>query len=131
MAPRKKPALQTNQRAATDVDTDVGRRLRLARLGMEMSQDQVATALKVSFQQIQKYEKGVNRLSVARLIQLAELFSTTPHELIGWKSAFKVQTTIDAVTVGLVEEFKTLDQDIKSPMKNLILSIIAASKRKK
>lgn len=49
------------------VDLHVGARLRLRRAGLGMSQDALARALGVSFQQVQKYETGANRLSASRL----------------------------------------------------------------
>ena len=54
---------------ATDVH--VGRRMRMRRLMLQMSQEAFATKLGVTFQQVQKYEKGVNRVGAARLQQIA------------------------------------------------------------
>lgn len=53
------------------VDVDVGQRLRIARLAKGMSQSAIAEAAGVSFQQIQKYEQGKNRISAGRLAELA------------------------------------------------------------
>jgi len=50
-------------RRATDVDDHVGRRIRQGRLEIGQSQNGLAAALGVSFQQIQKYENGTNRVS--------------------------------------------------------------------
>jgi transcriptional regulator with XRE-family HTH domain len=52
---------------ATDVH--VGKRMRMRRLMMQMSQEVFAAKLGVTFQQVQKYEKGVNRVSASRLQQ--------------------------------------------------------------
>ena len=46
-------------RSANAVDIHVGRRVRTARLAQQISQEKLAEAVGVSFQQIQKYEKGV------------------------------------------------------------------------
>lgn len=56
---------------ATDVH--VGRRMRMRRLMMQMSQEVFAAELGVTFQQVQKYEKGVNRVSASRLQQAAHI----------------------------------------------------------
>ncbi|MBV9829764.1 MAG: helix-turn-helix transcriptional regulator [Alphaproteobacteria bacterium] len=53
------------------IDVLVGRRLRLRREMLRLSQQQVADALGISFQQIQKYERGVNRVGASRLHQLS------------------------------------------------------------
>jgi transcriptional regulator with XRE-family HTH domain len=52
---------------ATDVH--VGKRMRMRRLMLQMSQEAFAAKLGVTFQQVQKYEKGVNRVSASRLQQ--------------------------------------------------------------
>jgi transcriptional regulator with XRE-family HTH domain len=56
------------------VDKHVGARLRAARLEAGKSQTQVAEALGVTFQQVQKYEKGTNRISAGTLHELSRLF---------------------------------------------------------
>lgn len=53
------------------VDAFIGARVRLRRLNLKMSQEDLSNRLGVTFQQIQKYEKGVNRVSASRLLQLA------------------------------------------------------------
>ncbi len=56
------------------IDVLVGRRARERRTLQGMSQMAVALKLGLSFQQLQKYEKGVNRISASRLYELAQLF---------------------------------------------------------
>jgi transcriptional regulator with XRE-family HTH domain len=58
-------------RSPNPTDVHVGKRIRMRRLEIEMSQDTLAGALGVSFQQVQKYEKGVNRVVAGRLSQIA------------------------------------------------------------
>jgi transcriptional regulator with XRE-family HTH domain len=59
------------------VDAYVGARLRMRRLMIGMSQSKLGEHLGVTFQQIQKYEKGANRISAARLKQAAQILDTT------------------------------------------------------
>jgi transcriptional regulator with XRE-family HTH domain len=56
-----------DERAANAVDRKVGQRVRSRRLEIGMSQERLAELLGVTFQQVQKYEKGVNRIAVSRL----------------------------------------------------------------
>lgn len=56
---------------ASPVDVHVGSLVRKRRLMLGMSQDELAKTIGLSFQQIQKYEKGANRLGPARLQQIA------------------------------------------------------------
>jgi len=58
-------------RGAGVVDVHVGARIRALRNLKEMSQDELGQALGVSFQQVQKYEKGMNRVGAGRLLQIA------------------------------------------------------------
>lgn len=55
------------------VDTHVGRQLRIRRTILGMSQDALAKAAGITFQQIQKYERGVNRMSASRLFDFARV----------------------------------------------------------
>ena len=57
---------------ANDIDLHLGRRLRRRRRLLGLTQQQLASAVGIRFQQIQKYECGANRISAARLWQLAE-----------------------------------------------------------
>jgi transcriptional regulator with XRE-family HTH domain len=59
-------------RAAGKADKDLAQRIRLRRVELMISQAELAAKLGVSFQQIQKYEKGANRVGAARLSQIAE-----------------------------------------------------------
>jgi len=59
------------------VDTHVGSRVRSLRLQMKMSQSDLADKLGITFQQIQKYEKGTNRISSSRLHQIAGIFGVS------------------------------------------------------
>ena len=55
------------------IDLNVGKRLRVRRTLLGMSQEQVAEALELTFQQLQKYEKGANRVSASRLFELSQI----------------------------------------------------------
>jgi transcriptional regulator with XRE-family HTH domain len=53
------------------IDQHVGERIRLRRTELGLTQDQLAQALEVSYQQIQKYETGANRISAGRAYEIA------------------------------------------------------------
>jgi transcriptional regulator with XRE-family HTH domain len=61
---------------ATDIDLHLGKRLRRRRRLLGLTQQQLAQQVGIRFQQIQKYECGANRISAARLWQLAEALET-------------------------------------------------------
>lgn len=56
-----------------DIDRHIGSRIRLARLMRDMSQDQMAKALGLTFQMVQKYERASNRVSAATLEKIAKV----------------------------------------------------------
>lgn len=63
-------------RKPNDVDAHVGARLRQRRMLLGISQEQLAEMLGLTFQQVQKYERGTNRVSASRLFQLARALET-------------------------------------------------------
>lgn len=63
------------QRSAGKPDVEMGKRIRLRRVEQKISQADLGEKLGVSFQQVQKYEKGVNRVGAARLQQIASALS--------------------------------------------------------
>ena len=60
------------------IDKHVGARVRMRRLMVGMSQGKLGEALDVTFQQVQKYEKGANRIGASRLQQLARVLEVPP-----------------------------------------------------
>jgi transcriptional regulator with XRE-family HTH domain len=68
---KKKSSAGKSPRSSGKSDVEFGARIRLRRLEMKISQAELADKLGVSFQQVQKYEKGVNRVGAARLQQVA------------------------------------------------------------
>jgi transcriptional regulator with XRE-family HTH domain len=79
------PSLK-NKRGTGAVDTAIGARVRIIRLERNLSQSDLADGLGLSFQQIQKYEKGANRISSGRLHQIANILKVNVLDLIGSNS---------------------------------------------
>ncbi len=74
-----RPALG-KERTTTSFDKRLGARVRAERLAQDMSQEALAAKLGLTFQQLQKYEKGVNRIAASRLADIA-IALETPLEL--------------------------------------------------
>lgn len=79
MAGSSKPKGATN-RISTLYDREIGKQIRHLRMAADISQSELGRVLGVSFQQVQKYESGTNRLSAGALFQVATLFGV-PIEL--------------------------------------------------
>src|SRR5215208_7589268 len=60
-------------KAPNPVDKYVGSRVRMRRIMLGMSQEKLGEALGLTFQQVQKYEKGTNRVGASRLQQISEI----------------------------------------------------------
>jgi transcriptional regulator with XRE-family HTH domain len=61
------------KKQANPIDVQVGNRVRLRRMLVGMSQEKLGEMLGLTFQQVQKYEKGVNRIGAGRLFQVANI----------------------------------------------------------
>jgi transcriptional regulator with XRE-family HTH domain len=123
-----KKSVKPPARASDDVNKLVGHRVRQLRMQIGLSQQQIAEELGVSFQQVQKYEKGRNRLSASRLIELAHVLNTTPHDLLGYDaSVLDKEPPLNSFNVEaykLVHSFMELPETLLAPIRILIDSLI-------
>jgi transcriptional regulator with XRE-family HTH domain len=65
------------------IDVEVGIRIRTRRKLLGISQTQLAQSLGLTFQQVQKYERGANRVSASTLVRIARTLETTVASLVG------------------------------------------------
>ena len=65
-------------RSPNKTDVYIGKRIKMQRLARGLSQTDVASRLGITFQQIQKYERGTNRVGAGRLQEMANLLGVTP-----------------------------------------------------
>src|SRR6266700_5426827 len=96
--------------ALNPIDKHVGRRVRMRRLMLDMSQTEVAGALGLTFQHVQKYEKGANRVSASRLQHISQILQVpVPFFFEGAPAAFGVSKaakgTADAPSPAYVTDF--------------------------
>lgn len=66
------------KKAPDPIDRHVGSRVRMQRVLMKMSQEKLGEALGLTFQQVQKYEKGTNRIGASRLQQISKTLNVPP-----------------------------------------------------
>jgi len=64
---------RVEKKSPNPVDKHVGRRVRMRRMMLAMSQEKLGNALGLTFQQVQKYEKGTNRIGASRLQQISHI----------------------------------------------------------
>lgn len=65
-------------RRRTSVDTFVGAKVRARRMQLSLSQTDLANALGITFQQVQKYEKGTNRVSASKMWEISKCLKVQP-----------------------------------------------------
>jgi len=98
------------RRAINPTDKYVGSRVRMRRLMLDMSQTDIANALGLTFQQVQKYEKRSNRISASRLQQISQILQVpVPFSFEGAPAGAGIrqaaQGTADAPSPAYVSDF--------------------------
>ncbi|HTT98001.1 MAG TPA: helix-turn-helix transcriptional regulator [Rhizomicrobium sp.] len=76
-------ARNSDEHSPHPLDIALGSRVRLRRKELGFSQDQLARAVGITFQQVQKYEHGTNRISFSRLVEISEALECSVGDLIG------------------------------------------------
>ena len=117
------------ERRPDPFDVEVGVRVRALRKAREISQSDLAAAAGITFQQVQKYERGTNRISASKLQQIARRLGVPISELLGEadsQSAATVNWTL--MTEPDVMEIAQAFHGIRSPglrkkLRGLILSL--------
>ncbi len=108
-------------------NTHLGKKLRMRRLSLGLTQTKVANAINVTFQQIQKYEKGTNGVSSSRLLQLAVFLKVPVSYFYEDYSAHKAEeaTTTQEETVDLNYSFLVkIFSKLSTNQKSKILQIL-------
>lgn len=89
---------------AHPVDVYVGKRLRMRRTILGMSQEAIGNAIGVTFQQVQKYERGINRMGSSRLYDFSRLLGVPVSYFF---EGYAEESGLSTYTAGLAEERPT------------------------
>ena len=84
------------------IDLEIGRRLLVLRRMRELSQEDLAAHIGISFQQVQKYEKGINRIATSRLITFSRILDIPLYYFFDGLCECKESSSQNW---GIVEEF--------------------------
>ena len=119
---------------ARQVDAYVGERIRTRRTELGLTQDDLASALEISYQQVQKYETGANRVSAGRLFQIAlKLDIDVAHFFEGAEQATVSGADVKPMahggtgrsTIQIARNFSEIsDANVRAAINGLIKSII-------
>ena len=110
-------------------EAKIGSRVREARLCAGVSQETLAAQLGLTFQQVQKYEKGANRVSVSRLVEIGQFLGQPidffAQDLLNGAGPTTPPAAIDQVDWKLTAELSGLPAEIKRDFLNLARSLKA------
>ena len=111
------------------VDIHVGSRVRLRRILLGMSQDKLGKALNLTFQQIQKYERGANRIGSSRLYHISQIldvpvsffFDDMSKDVAGETvSGDPLAKFVKRSTLEFMKDFVLLDDHQKKAVHNIV-----------
>ena len=123
------PMIAAKPKAATDADRTIGSRIAALRAAQGLSQTALGHALGVSFQQVQKYEKGRNRIGAGRLQIIADLLKVPVGTFFAAEAASDGNTTVatlfsDPQVLDLVVAFTDISD---ATVRANLLSIVKAA----
>lgn len=95
-----------SSRGATEFDKRLGEAVRAQRKLRNMSQSELAKALGLTFQQVQKYERGANRIAVSTLVKIAEALD---HPIMHFLNAVDAPVILDAEDIAMLDFWRELD----------------------
>jgi transcriptional regulator with XRE-family HTH domain len=96
---------------ANAIDAQIGRNISRRRVRIGLSQSRLAAACGISFQQVQKYEAGTNRVAASRLYVIARTLEVAPADLMpspGWEAAPDTSAAALERLSGLLAQIKPL-----------------------
>lgn len=112
-----------NQEELKQIDQQIGRTLRQLRIHHNLSQQELGNRVGVSFQQIQKYEKAMNRISCSRLYAIAEQLNAPPayfFEGLQEEAQEEFLLTANRHFVNLAMQIESLSLETQMFVKQLI-----------
>ena len=111
-------------------DVHIGQRVREARLAKGLSQTELGNSLGISFQQVQKYEKGTNRIGSGRLWSISKVLGTPISFFFEGLAVEENEPQDHPLSRGTIKAAKELseinDPDVKSQVMRLIRAVAKA-----
>lgn len=98
-------------------DIEIGARIKQRRLVLKLTQTEVAEAIGVRFQQLQKYETGINRVSASRLVDLGKALDVPPSYFFeGFGNGVPEDEIKSAAEVTLLQDFRRSSESARSAL---------------
>ena len=112
----------------TDFNKHLGNKLRMRRLSLGLTQTKVAKAINVTFQQIQKYEKGTNGVSSIRLLQLSNYLKVP---IVYFFEDYQIDRTVEEVDQDINLNYSFLLKifsNLSAQQKEKLIQVLKISK---
>ena len=116
MAAQKTQLVADNDSKPDPIDVHVGQRLRQRRMLVGMSQEKLGDSVGLTFQQIQKYERGTNRMGASRIFRFAQILSVPVSYFYDEMAA----SLVDERRAGFAERGQSPLQDEEMPGDDLL-----------
>jgi transcriptional regulator with XRE-family HTH domain len=123
------PEASNTDRKPNPVDVAVGQNVKLRRLAVGLSQEKLGEQMGLTFQQIQKYEKGTNRIGASRMVQIARALDCAVRDLFAGCDQGEVGPPIpqfSAAEIKLVLAFRAIESETR---RAVIINLTAAMAR--
>jgi transcriptional regulator with XRE-family HTH domain len=106
------------------IDVAVGSRVRRARVDRGLSQGALAERVGVTFQQVQKYENGSNRISASKLVEIADTLLVAPEVFLRGLGQAQGETVSSVARPPGAEDLVTMYAELPPPVRESVLQIV-------
>jgi len=114
-----------NKKQLHAIDEYVGRQLRSIRLLRGLTQEKLAESINLTFQQLQKYERGANRISASRMYQLSQILGISPSLFFDGleQSSTRKIPALNKEQVALIQHYQEAPQQIRKAVLTFLKSM--------
>lgn len=116
-------------RSPTSHDAEIGSRIRLARKQARLSQTELGQALGVTYQQVQKYENGTDRVAASRLIQIARFLKVSTASLLPDGDDEAVSALLGEDEIAALAAFRQIESEAMRQAGISMLKTLGAATR--
>lgn len=118
-----------NPKAPNEIDVTVGRNVRHVRNMIGMSQETLGEKLGLTFQQVQKYEKGTNRISASKLVAMSQALDCSIAQLFADVEASTNTVPVPTVSVAALKLASQFDKIASAPQRDAVAKLVTSLAR--
>ena len=122
-AHRQEAERRISRPRATDIDRTLGQHIRRRRIALGLTQKDLAARVNVTYQQLHKYEQGVNRMAIGRMVMIADALGTTVGILLRGQGRPETSDD-DREVLELVTSYRMLPQRQRDGIRALVRTLL-------